>query len=164
MMGAGKTTVGRQLARRFERRFVDADHEIVSRTGVSIPTIFEIEGEAGFRRRETQVIAELASETGLVMATGGGAVLAQANREALAASGLVIYLNATPQQLFERTRLDRNRPLLQVADPLAKLVELHAARDPLYRSTAHLVVDAVNGSVVELVRKVEKEIRKRCEP
>lgn len=164
MMGAGKTTVGRHLAKRFGRRFVDADHEIEARTGVRIPTIFEIEGEAGFRRREAQAIADLAKEGGLVLATGGGAVLDPANRAVLAASGLVIYLNASPALLYERTRHDRNRPLLRVANPQAKIKELHAARDPLYREVAHIVVDAAPGGVTALVSKIETEIRSRCEP
>lgn len=163
-MGAGKTTVGRHLAKRFQRRFVDADHEIEARTGVRIPTIFEIEGEAGFRRREAQVIAQLAEEKDLVLATGGGVVLDAGNRGVLASSGLVIYLNAPPAMLYERTRHDRNRPLLQVADPLAKLEELYRARDPLYREVAHLVIDAMAGGVTNLVAKVETEIRTRCEP
>jgi shikimate kinase len=162
LMGAGKTTVGRQLARRTGRRFIDSDHEIEARTGVSIPTIFEIEGEPGFRRREAQVIAELARESDLVLATGGGVVLNPANRAALA-SGVVVYLNAPPEMLFERTRHDRNRPLLQVADPLAKIAELFAQRDPLYREIADVVVDAPGGGVGQLVAKVEAEIRSRCE-
>jgi shikimate kinase len=162
-MGAGKTTVGRQLARRFGWRFVDADHEIEARTGVGIPTIFEIEGEAGFRQREAQVIAELAAESGIVLATGGGAVLDPANRRVLAESGFVVYLNAMPELLFDRTRHDRNRPLLRVDDPLAKLRELHALRDPLYREVADLIVD-VGGSPAALVKKIEKEIRSQCAP
>lgn len=164
MMGAGKTTVGRHLAKRFNRRFVDADHEIEARTGVRIPTIFEIEGEPGFRKREAQVIAELATEQDLVLATGGGVVLDPANRGVLAGSGLVVYLNAPPAMLFERTRHDRNRPLLRVPDPLGKIEELYRARDPLYREVAHVVVDAVAGGVTHLVAKVETEIRARCEP
>lgn len=163
-MGCGKTTVGRQLAKRLGRSFADTDHEIEARTGVRIPTIFEIEGEAGFRRRETQVIAELAAEQDLVLATGGGAILDPANRAALAASGVVIYLNAPPGLLFERTRHDRNRPLLRVADPLAKISELFVIRDPLYREVAHVVVDTVVGGVAQLVTKVETEIRSRCVP
>jgi shikimate kinase len=164
MMGCGKTTVGRQLAKRLGRSFADTDHEIEARTGVRIPTIFEIEGEAGFRRRETQVIAELATEHDLVLATGGGAILDPANRAALAASGVVVYLNAPPNLLFERTRHDRNRPLLRVADPLAKISELFVVRDPLYREVAHVVVDTVAGGVAQLVTKVETEIRSRCVP
>lgn len=163
-MGAGKTTVGRHLAKRFGRRFADADHEVESRTGVRIPTIFEIEGEAGFRKREAQVIAELALENDLVLATGGGVVLDPANRGVLAGSGLVVYLNAAPDLLYARTRHDRNRPLLRVANPLAKIRELFVARDPLYREIADLVIDAVPGGVTSLVSKVELEIRARCEP
>lgn len=163
-MGAGKTTVGRHLSKRLGRRFIDADHEIEARTGVRIPTIFEIEGEAGFRRREAQVIADLARERDLVLATGGGAVLDPATRAVLAATGVVVYLNAAPTMLYERTRHDRNRPLLQVADPLAKIRELHALRDPLYREVADIVMDAIGGSVTQLVAKVETEIRTRCEP
>lgn len=164
MMGAGKTTVGRQLAKRLDRRFVDADHEIEARTGVAVATIFEIEGEAGFRKREAQVIADLAQTRGLVVATGGGAVLDPQNRSAMRESGLVVYLEAAPKLLYERTRHDRNRPLLRVVDPLAKLTELHAVRDPLYRETAHVVVSACGGGVNALIGRVEKEIKARCEP
>lgn len=164
MMGAGKTTVGRQLAKRLNRRFLDADHEIEARTGVRIPTIFEIEGEAGFRRREAQTIEALSGEEGLVLATGGGAILDPATRACLRATGVVVYLYAEPAVLFERTRHDRNRPLLQVADPLARLTDLFAQRDPLYREVAHVVVAGANGGVSSLVRLVEKEILARCKP
>lgn len=141
LMGAGKTTVGRQLARRLGRQFIDSDHEIVARTGVAIPTIFEIEGEDGFRRREAQTIEELTELRGIVMATGGGVVLNPENRRRLHDTGWVVYLNVPPAMLYERTRHDRNRPLLQVADPLARLETLHAERDPLYREVAHFVVE-----------------------
>lgn len=162
-MGAGKTTVGLQLAKRLHRRFADADHEIESRTGVRIPVIFEIEGESGFRRREAQVIEALSREHHLVLATGGGAVLDPANRACLRETGLVVYLHATPETLFERTHRDRNRPLLQVTDPLLKLRELFEQRDPLYRETAHLIIESGGGAAV-LAELVEKEIRTRCEP
>jgi shikimate kinase len=141
LMGAGKTTVGRQLAKRLGRPFYDSDHEIVARTGVPIPTIFEIEGEDGFRRREAQAILELSETPNIVLATGGGVVLNPDNRRRLHDTGWVVYLNVPPAMLYERTRHDRNRPLLQVADPLARLEELHAIRDPLYREAAHFVVD-----------------------
>jgi shikimate kinase len=163
LMGAGKTTVGRQLAKRLGRRFVDSDEEIEARTGVRIPLIFEIEGEEGFRRREVQVLAALTQESGMVMATGGGAVLDPRNRANLANSGTVIYLCAQPQQLWERTRHGRNRPLLQVADPLAKLQELYLQRDPLYREIADIVVESSGGSSHHLVKQLEREVLRHCE-
>jgi shikimate kinase len=162
-MGAGKTTVGRHLAKRLGRRFLDSDQEIEERTGVRVPVIFEIEGEAGFRRRETQVIAELCRESGLVLATGGGAVLAEENRHHLRESGIVIYLAVSPDVLYERTRLDRNRPLLQVADPLARLRELYTQRDPIYREVAHIIVEGKEGAVYLLAQRIEKELKSRCE-
>lgn len=163
-MGAGKTTVGRQLAKRLQRRFLDSDHEIEARTGVRIPLIFEIEGEAGFRRRETEVLAQLSREPGLVLATGGGAVLAPENRQCLRDSGIVVYLHTPPEVLFERTRHDRNRPLLQVDNPLARLKQLYEQRDPLYREAAHVVVDGQNGAVSQLAQRIENDLRTLCEP
>ncbi|MDR3352865.1 MAG: shikimate kinase [Zoogloeaceae bacterium] len=155
LMGSGKTTIGRHIARRLGRAFLDSDHEIETRTGVRIPTIFEIEGEAGFRRREAQVIAALAEEEDIVLATGGGVVLDPGNRALLRQRGWIVYLNVPPEQLFVRTRLDRNRPLLQVESPLRKLEELYALRDPLYREIAHFVVEDVQppASVVQLILK-----------
>ena len=164
LMGAGKTTVGRQLAKRLNRRFFDSDHEIESRTGVRVPVIFEIEGEAGFRKRETQMLAELSRQTDLVVATGGGAVLAEENRRCMHDTGIVVYLSAPPLVLHERTRLDRNRPLLRVEDPLARLSELFQQRDPLYREVAHIVVDSKQGGAAALVQQIEKELQARCEP
>lgn len=162
MPGAGKTTVGRQLARRLQRVFIDADHEIEARTGVRIPLIFDIEGEQGFRDREAKVIAELANESNLIVATGGGAVLRPENRAALKQGGTVVYLHAAPRLLFERTRLDPNRPLLQVADPMQKIEELFAQRDPLYREVADLVINSLGGSINHLVKQVERELHQRC--
>ncbi|MCF8151836.1 MAG: shikimate kinase [Burkholderiaceae bacterium] len=162
MPGAGKTTVGRHLARRLGRSFIDADHEIEARTGVRIPLIFDIEGEQGFRDRETKVIAELANESNLVVATGGGAVLRPENRAALRQGGTVVYLHVGPNLLFERTRLDPNRPLLQVSDPMKKLDELFAARDPLYREVANVVIHSAGGSILHLVKLVERELQKQC--
>lgn len=157
LMGAGKTTVGRQLAKRLGRRFYDSDHEIVERTGVLIPTIFEIEGEDGFRRREAQTIAELCETPNIVLATGGGVVLNPENRQRLHESGWVVYLNVPPALLYERTKHDRNRPLLQTPDPLRRLEELHTARDPLYRETAHFVLEGTSlvasGIVMHLIRE-----------
>src|SRR5688572_8881300 len=161
LMGAGKTTVGRLLARRLKLRFYDSDQEIARRCGVKIPVIFEIEGEAGFRSREQQVIAELAVQEGIVLATGGGAVLADENRRLLASGGTVVYLNARPEDLYERVRQDRHRPLLATADPLARLRELHAERDPLYRAVADLVIDTGAQSVQRLARELLEKLDER---
>lgn len=162
MPGAGKTTVGRHLARRMQRSFIDADHEIEARTGVRIPLIFDIEGERGFRDRESKVIAELANESNLIVATGGGAVLRSENRAALKQGGAVVYLHVAPRLLYERTRLDPNRPLLQVADPMKKIEELFAERDPLYREVADIVINCVGGSINYLIKHVERELQKQC--
>lgn len=164
MMGAGKTTIGRQLARHLKKRFVDCDHEIEARTGVRIPVIFEIEGEPGFRRREAEVLHQLTGERDMVLATGGGVVLDPANRARLAQTGLVVYLSVPPVELFERTKRDRNRPLLQVADPQAKVNELYAQRDPLYRGIADVVIEGGGRSPAQVVRLLEEEIGKRCKP
>lgn len=162
LMGAGKTTVGRQLARRLGRPFYDSDHEIVERTGVPIPTIFEIEGEDGFRRREAQTIAELCELPNVVMATGGGVVLNPENRRCLHDSGWVVYLNVPPAMLYERTKHDRNRPLLRVQDPLARLEELHAIRDPLYREAAHMVVEGSHLLAAGIVQHLLREFNRLC--
>lgn len=158
LMGAGKTTIGKALARRLAYHFVDTDHEVEARTGVGLPTIFEIEGEEGFRRREAQVIAELADRDAQVVATGGGAVLRSENRQNLRASGLVIYLDVPLPTLHERTRHDKKRPLLQVSDPRQKLRELHAQRDPLYREVADLVVSGSRITVQSVLNLLIKEV------
>jgi shikimate kinase len=154
LMGAGKTTVGRAVARRLGRPFFDSDHEIEARTGARIPVIFELEGEAGFREREAHVIAELAARDAIVLATGGGAVLRPENRAVLHDGGLVIYLRANPHDLWLRTRKDKNRPLLQTEDPKAKLEALYSERDPLYRECAHFIVETGRPSVNGLVNMV----------
>lgn len=158
LMGAGKTTVGRALARRLHLPFLDSDHEIEARTGVSVRTIFELEGEAGFRAREAAMISELSARPGVVLATGGGAVLDPANRECLRARGTVIYLRARPEDLYRRMRHDRDRPLLQTGDPLARLHDLLEVRRPLYEATAHVVVDTGEQGVSRLVQRIEREL------
>jgi shikimate kinase len=158
MMGAGKTTIGRLLARRLKLRFIDCDQEIERRCGVKVPLIFEIEGEPGFRARESQVLADLTALEGVVLATGGGAVLADDNRERLSAHGTVIYLRAKPEDLYERVRQDRNRPLLATPDPLSRLHQLYVQRDPLYRGVADVVVDTGRQTVQSLARSLTEQL------
>jgi shikimate kinase len=162
MMGAGKTTVGRLLARRLKRSFYDTDEELERRCGVRIPVIFDIEGEAGFRARESQMIEELCALDNAVIATGGGAVLSESNRRAIAGSGVVIYLHARPPQLWQRVRHDRNRPLLATADPQKKLEELYAQRDPLYREVADLIIDTGKQSVQTLAKDLLARLEGKC--
>jgi shikimate kinase len=145
MMGAGKTTIGKKLAKALNVEFSDLDHVIEKNTGVSIPTIFEIEGEKGFRQREEQTLTWLASMPKLIIATGGGAVLSPINRARLAATGLVIYLHAPPELLYSRTKNDKGRPLLQVENPLGRIRSLAERRDPLYREIADIVIETGAG-------------------
>jgi shikimate kinase len=161
MMGAGKTTLGKALAQRLEREFVDTDRFLVQRTGVSVATIFEIEGEDGFRRREAAVLAELADRPDCVVATGGGAILDPENRRLMREHGTVVYLRARLDSLWERTRHDTHRPLLKTDDPRATLAELLEARDPLYREAAHLVVDTGFQSATTLVGRVVAALSQR---
>jgi shikimate kinase len=158
LMGAGKTTVGKLLAKHLGKTFYDSDHEIERRTGVNIPLIFDIEGEAGFRSREQTMIEELASKQDIVLATGGGAVLSPQNRETLHGHGTVVYLRASVDDLWLRTRHDRGRPLLQTADPRARLAELFQQRDPLYREVAHITADTSRQSVQNLVHQLEQKL------
>ena len=153
-MGAGKSTIGRQLARQLGLRFIDSDREIEHRTGVDIPLIFELEGEAGFRAREKAVIDELTREPGIVLATGGGAILDPDNRRHLRARGHVIYLHTSVDQQLKRTARDRNRPLLRTDDPRARLQALMAEREPLYRNTADLVVETDGCRIREVVNRI----------
>jgi 3-dehydroquinate synthase len=154
LMGAGKTTIGRMLARRLGMNFADSDHEIEARTGASVPWIFEIEGEASFRRREADMIRELTAGSGLVLATGGGAVLNAESRRLLAERGTVIYLRASVNSILARTSHDKNRPLLQTADPRKKLEDLTAQREPLYREIADIVIDTGRPNVQSMVQTI----------
>lgn len=173
MMGAGKTTVGKCLARQLGKTFIDSDDEIQRRTGVSIPHIFEVEGEEGFRRRESCVIHDLLQRNDIILATGGGAVIKSENRGEIRKNGMVVYLKGSVHELWQRTRHDRNRPLLQTADPRAKLQELLNQRDPLYTEVADLVVitgkQGVQTLVSELIKKLglapaHPQVTEPCKP
>lgn len=159
MMGSGKTTMGRTLAKHLGKAFADSDEEIQKRTGVTIPHIFDVEGEPGFRSRETAAIAELAKRDNMVLATGGGAVLAEQNRRLLQQCGIVVYLKTSVHDLWLRTRHDRNRPLLQTGDPYGKLMQLYQQRDPLYQQVADIVIQSgkqsVHGLMLHLVGEIE---------
>ncbi len=156
--GSGKTTVGRQLARRLSLDYCDSDHVIEQRLGCSIRTFFEHEGEDRFREVESTVLEELTQKNGAVISTGGGAVLREVNRQRLHERCQVMYLNAHPDDLFRRLRHDVNRPLLQVADPLTRLRDLHAVRDPLYRATAHFIIETGRPSVATLVNMIVMQL------
>ena len=160
-MGAGKTAIGKELARQLDLEFLDADQEIERRTGVDIPLIFEKEGEAGFRRRERDVIAELTAKDSLVLATGGGAVLDPANREALKSRGCVIYLRASLEAQAARTAQSRNRPLLHTEDRETKLQQLFEIRRPLYEGLADLTVDTGSGQVRQITQRIIQELERQ---
>ena len=162
MMGAGKTTVGRLLAKRLDKTFHDCDHEIEARTGVRVSVIFEIEGEPGFRKREAEELRRLAALENIILATGGGAVLDPDNRALLQARGLVVYLHAQPKDLWQRTRHDKSRPLLHTTDPRTRVEELYQARDSLYRGVADLVVDTGRQSVNVLVNQLLEQLGPEC--
>jgi shikimate kinase len=157
-MGAGKSTIGRQLARCLKLKFIDSDREIEIRTGVDIPLIFELEGESGFRKRERKVIDELTARQGTILATGGGAVMDKLNRQRLASRGQVIYLHTSVEQQLRRTAHDRNRPLLQTANPKQKLQELMELRDPLYREIADWVIETDGCRVRDVVQQIAHKI------
>ena len=156
--GAGKSAIGRRLAQRLQLPFVDSDHVIEERIGCSIRDFFEREGEARFRDVEQSVIAELAASPHGVVATGGGCVLREANRQVLRSHFHVLYLRSLPEELFRRLRHDVKRPLLQVADPLGRLRELHDARDPLYRETAHETVETGRPSIAVVVNIIVMQL------
>ena len=153
-MGAGKSTIGKQLANRLSYTFIDTDHYIEEKTGADIPWIFDIEGEAGFRERETNALADIVSQQGVVIATGGGIVIKEENRNLMLNAGTIVYLTASIDQLVERTFKDKKRPLLQVEDPKKRIIELFEQRDPLYRSLAHHIVKTDKLSAKNIVNQI----------
>jgi shikimate kinase len=157
-MGAGKSTIGRRLANMLAMEFYDSDHEIEKRTGADIPLIFEIEGEEGFRKREKAVIDELSCKSGVVLATGGGAILDESNRQRLSERGVIVYLRTSVSQQLMRTRHDQNRPLLQTENPKEKLRELMEIRDPLYQGIAQVTVDTDGRSILSVANEIIKKL------
>jgi shikimate kinase len=153
-MGAGKTTIGRRLAKSMHKKFIDADQELERRTGASIALIFDVEGEPGFRQREKRIIDELTQLDDVVLATGGGSILDPDNRAVLTARGFVVYLHATVEKLLERTRRDSSRPLLMTDDPAARIRELLEQRESLYREVADLMIDTGTLNLTEVVKKI----------
>ena len=158
LMGAGKTTIGRMLANQLGKHFIDADHEIEKRCGVKIAYIFDVEGEAGFRRRETEILEELTQLSDIVLATGGGAVTCKANRQLLKDNGLAIYLSVSPGQLAYRMRNDHHRPLLKVQNVPAVLKELHKLRDPWYREVADMIVSSARQAPKRIVNRLVQQL------
>ncbi|MCX5592307.1 shikimate kinase [Alcaligenes endophyticus] len=154
MMGAGKTTIGRQLAKEMNRKFIDLDHELEARCGVRVATIFDFEGEEGFRKRESAVLDAVSRMPGIVLATGGGAILSSLNRHYLRERGTVVYLRASVDELFRRVARDRNRPLLQNSDPRGTLARLLEQREPLYHEVAHLSFETGSAPVAPVVRQL----------
>jgi len=160
LMGVGKSTIGKWLAKQLRYEFLDTDIELQKQTGADIPWIFEIEGEDGFRTRETGVLNQLSERENTVIATGGGIVIAEENRQIMSDSGIVVYLHAPIELLLERTRFSKNRPLLKGVDRRAKFESLVRERDPLYRKTADLIVRTKRGSPKRMATKLVKEITK----
>ncbi len=167
-MGAGKSTIGKRLAHLLGAEFIDSDREIERHTGANIPLIFELEGESGFRQRESQILDELTQRSNIVLATGGGSILLAENRDMLKNRGKVVYLYTTVNQQLQRTRRDQNRPLLQTSNPKQKLQELFDIRDPLYRQLATLIIDTDGRSIhsvsQEIVKRLKLETVKKTSP
>ena len=157
-MGSGKTTIGRQLASRLEMQFYDSDGEIEKRTGADIALIFEIEGEDGFRKRESKMIKELTAKQGILLATGGGAILSEDNRNHLKSRGRVVYLKSSPEKLIERTAKDKKRPLLNTDDRKATILEMLEIRDPLYEEVADLIIQTDNNMIKQIVNKICQQL------
>jgi shikimate kinase len=159
LMGAGKTTIGKLLAKKLKKTFYDTDHEIEKKLGVKVSVIFELEGEEGFRKRETQMIDELTNKKDIILATGGGAVLSEQNRRLLKERGKVIYLNAKPQHLAKRMAFDKDRPLLQQGNMLDTLNHLYQERHPLYLAVSSFVVDTGQQKTQTIIHKIEALLR-----
>ena len=159
-MGSGKTTIGRQLAARLDRKFYDSDREIEKRTGVDVALIFEIEGEEGFRLRETKMISELAKKQKSVIATGGGSVLSEENRACIKQNGKVIYLKSSQEKIFERTFRDKKRPLLETEDRMATIKELLEKRGPLYEEIADLIICTDHRPINQIINKISQKLNK----
>jgi shikimate kinase len=161
LMGAGKSTIGRKLAERLGKTFLDADSEIERHTGASIELIFDIEGEEGFRKREAAMLDELTARRGVVVATGGGAVLRQENRDRLAERGTVVYLNAPPEVLVQRTESDKTRPLLKTGDRLQRLLELLREREPFYKDIADVIIDTDDLPLRKVVDSICRSLKSK---
>lgn len=159
-MGSGKTTIGRQLATRLDRKFYDSDREIEKSTGVDVALIFEIEGEEGFRLRETKMINELAKKQKSVIATGGGSVLSEENRACIKQNGKVIYLKSSQEKIFERTFRDKKRPLLETEDRMATIKELLEKRGPLYEEIADLIICTDHRPINQIINKISQKLSK----
>jgi shikimate kinase len=162
-MGVGKTTIGKRLARRLDKNFYDSDKEIVKKTGAAINLIFDIEGEPGFRDWESKIIDELTSKKGVVVATGGGAILSASNREMLSQRGIVIYLAASPELLLKRTAHDTTRPLLETGDRLGKIKSILKQREPIYCQVADFTVNVDNMSARQIINQISEIIDPQCE-
>lgn len=158
MMGSGKSTIGKVLSRMLQMPFVDLDHQIEFKCGVKIPVIFEIEGEEGFRKRESQVLEEVTEQSGIVMATGGGAIISPHNRALLCERGIVVYLKASVDELYRRTSRDRNRPLLATKDPKGRLSELLEQREALYDEVADIVIETSGSTVTTVAHRLIDKI------
>lgn len=158
MPGSGKSTVGRQLARRLGLPFVDVDQAIEARVGCSVRNFFDREGEAAFRDIESRVIDEISRGPHSIVSTGGGAILLEENRQRLHERGRVVYLRSSPEELYRRLKHDRNRPLLQVADPQERIKDLHTQRHPLYSEIAHFTIDTGRPSVATLVNMITMQL------
>ncbi len=159
-MGAGKTTIGRLVAKRLDKDFYDSDHEIESRTGADIPWIFEIEGEEGFRKRETTIITELCELENIVLSTGGGVILSQDNCKQLKDNGIVIYLKSSAEKLLKRIQTDKRRPLLQTDDKLGRIRDILKEREPMYESLADEIIMTDRQTVNQIVKQILNKIKK----